>query len=100
MLASALGRLRLIGLLEGSSFLALLFIGMPLKYLFDMPLAVRVLGSAHGLLFLAFVYLVITTAVERRWPLRKTALALVSSVVPFGPFLLDRSLVEEAAAEE
>lgn len=99
MLDSPLGRLRLIGLLEGSSFLALLFVGMPLKYLLGMPLAVRVLGSAHGFLFVAFVYLVIAAALERSWPLRKTALALGASVVPFGTFAIDRSLAAEDAAE-
>ena len=45
------------GKIEGWSYLILLFIAMPLKYIFDMPLAVRIVGSAHGLLFVAYVIL-------------------------------------------
>ena len=52
---TVLRQLRLVALLEGSSFLALLFIAMPLKYLAGLPLAVRIMGSVHGLLFLMFM---------------------------------------------
>ncbi|RYZ34498.1 MAG: DUF3817 domain-containing protein, partial [Myxococcaceae bacterium] len=52
---SALRQLRLIAFLEGLSFLGLLFVAMPVKYLLGQPLAVRVAGSVHGLLFLLFV---------------------------------------------
>ena len=52
---TALRQLRLVAFLEGSSFLVLLFIAMPLKYLAGLPLAVRVAGSVHGLLFLVFL---------------------------------------------
>ena len=52
---TALRHLRLVALLEGSSFLVLLFIAMPLKYLADQPLAVRIVGSIHGLLFVIFM---------------------------------------------
>lgn len=44
--------LRLINFFEGVSFLLLLLVAMPLKYLFDLPLAVRIAGGLHGLLFL------------------------------------------------
>ena len=52
---TALRQLRLVALLEGASFLVLLFVAMPLKYLAGMPLAVRIAGSIHGALFIAFV---------------------------------------------
>lgn len=52
---NTLRRLRIIAFLEGLSFLVLLFIAMPLKYLADMPLAVRIAGSVHGGLFLVFL---------------------------------------------
>lgn len=95
---SSVARLRLVGVLEGISFLLLLFVAMPLKYFADMPMAVRITGSAHGLLFCAFVYVLFTTATEHDWPLRKSALAFVASIVPFGPFVLDRKLAAEEAA--
>jgi integral membrane protein len=88
-----LARLRAIGLLEGLSFVVLLGIAMPLKYLAGMPEMVRVVGMAHGVLFLLFVAAIAQVAVERRWPLGRVALALASSVVPFGPFVLDARLL-------
>ena len=97
---TALRQLRLIALLEGTSFLALLFIAMPLKYLAGLPLAVRIVGSVHGLLFLLFLAALFRASVDRRWPARRSVLAFVSSIVPFGTFLFDRSLRSEIAAED
>jgi integral membrane protein len=82
-------------LLEGVSFLVLLFIAMPLKYLAGAPLAVRIVGSVHGLLFLVLLYMLFRTHVEHAWPVRRTMAALVSSLVPFGTFVFDRSLRQE-----
>ncbi|SEU01843.1 DUF3817 domain-containing protein [Stigmatella erecta] len=95
---SALRALRLIGLLEGLSFLALLFVAMPLKYFLTLPVAVRVAGSVHGLLFLAFASALFRVATERRWPLRRSLAAFGASLIPFGNFVLDRALAREQAA--
>ena len=94
----ALRQLRLVALLEGASFLALLFVAMPLKYLAGMPLAVRLVGSIHGVLFIAFVLTLIRASVARAWPVRRSLLAFVASIVPFGTFVFDRSLRQEIAA--
>jgi integral membrane protein len=96
VLKTPLDRLRIIGLLEGASFLILLFIAMPLKYMAGLPQMVRVVGSAHGLLFVIFVFAVLDVAVRLRWPLTRVAAALAASVVPFGPFVLDAHLRREA----
>ncbi len=98
MLKTPLDRLRLLGLLEGASFLLLLFVAMPLKYLAGLPQMVRVVGSAHGLLFVVFALAVLDVAVRLRWPLTRVAAALAASVVPFGPFILDGHLRREAEA--
>jgi len=95
---TVLRQLRLVALLEGSSFLALLFIAMPLKYLAGLPLAVRIVGSVHGLLFLLFMAALYRAGLERAWPLRRSLLAFVSSIVPFGTFVFDRSLRREIGA--
>ena len=58
-LNSAIGRLRFVGLLEGVSLLVLLGIAMPLKYLANQPDAVKLVGWAHGVLFVLFVVLVL-----------------------------------------
>ncbi|AUX23197.1 membrane protein [Sorangium cellulosum] len=95
---TALRQLRLIALLEGLSFLLLLFVAMPLKYLAGLPLAVRVVGSAHGLLFVLFVAALVRAAARHRWSIGRASLAFVSSLVPFGTFVFDRSLQREIAA--
>ena len=95
---STLGRLRLVGLAEGISFLVLLGIAMPLKYLAGLPLAVRVVGLAHGVLFLAFVVLVFEAMGSLRWSAKQVLTALLASLLPFGTLLLDRKLRREAQA--
>ncbi|WP_394824656.1 DUF3817 domain-containing protein [Pendulispora albinea] len=94
---SALRTLRLVGLLEGVSFLVLLLVAMPLKYMAGLPIAVRIVGSLHGLLFLMFVSTLFRTATERQWPLRRSLLAFGASLVPGGTFVLDRALRRELA---
>lgn len=92
-LSTELGRVRLIGFLEGISFLLLLGIAMPLKYLAGEPGAVRVIGMAHGVLFLMYVLVVWLAHVEYRWPLQRTSLLLLASILPFGPFVADRRIL-------
>ena len=97
----SLQRLRVIGALEGTSYLLLLGVAMPLKYLAGLPAMVRVVGWAHGLLFVLFVAVVFDTARRQRWSVGRLAGALLASVLPFGPFVLDRRLradLEGAAA--
>lgn len=83
-------------MLEGVSFLVLLGIAMPLKYLAGMPRMVSVVGAAHGFLFLLFVAAVLQAAFALRWPLARVMGALAASVVPFGPFVLDAHLRRDA----
>jgi integral membrane protein len=68
MLNTPLARLRAIGLVEGVSFLVLLLIAMPLKYLAGQPLAVKYVGWAHGVLFVLYLLAVLETWISRRWP--------------------------------
>lgn len=92
---NALKRLRIVGGLEGISYLVLLGIAMPLKYLAGLPEAVRVTGWIHGLLFVLFIGALANTALARRWPLTRIAGALAASLVPFGTFVLDTYLRKE-----
>jgi len=75
--------------LEGISLLLLLGVAMPLKYIWAMPLAVRIVGMAHGLLFVAYVGLLTYLHTEHNWPAKRTALAFVASMVPFGVFFFN-----------
>lgn len=95
MAISALKRLRLIGLLEGSSFLLLLLVAMPLKYLAGRPEAVQVVGAVHGGLWVLFLLAAGDVAVRRRWGAGRVMAAVAASVLPAGPFVFDRSLKQE-----
>jgi integral membrane protein len=76
------------GILEGISYVVLLFIAMPLKYGLGFPQAVRLTGSAHGLLFVVFIgmlyYAWQTASIDRKTFIR----AIILSFVPFGTFFL------------
>jgi len=87
-----IGWLRLVGLVEGLSFLVLLFVAMPLKYLADQPLAVRVVGLTHGVLFLAYVILLFRVWANHDWPVKRAAGFFLAGLLPFGPFVADRRL--------
>ncbi|MFE8602639.1 DUF3817 domain-containing protein [Archangium violaceum] len=92
---TSLGRFRAIALLEGLSFVLLLFIAMPLKYLAGMPLGVKVVGWAHGMLFVLYLLFLVEVAVVHRWPLVRILGAFIASLVPFGTFVLDARLRRE-----
>jgi len=83
-------QLRWIGIAEGWSFLLLLGIAMPLKYLYDLPLAVKYTGWAHGILFILYIAAVFRAAYLLSWRLPRIAAALAASVLPFATFILDR----------
>ncbi len=95
MRTTPIGRLRVISILEGVSYLALLGIAMPLKYLADRPEAVRVVGMIHGILALLFFIAVLQVWSARRWPVRRVLAAFVASVIPFGAFVLEAILRRE-----
>ena len=90
--------LRAVGLLEACSFLILVGIAMPLKYLAGQPGAVKVFGWIHGVLFVIFCFALLRTVIVARWPLSRAALIFVAALLPFGPFVVDRRM--KAYAEE
>lgn len=86
--------LRLLGWLEGGSFLLLLCVGMPLKYLNDNPSVVKTLGMPHGILFLAFVIFANMLAEELNWSLKIRFFAILAAVLPFGTFIFDHKYLK------
>nr|WP_294859798.1 DUF3817 domain-containing protein [uncultured Fluviicola sp.] len=88
------GRLRLIGFLEGISLLLLLFVAMPLKYGFHLPEFSKVMGTIHGALFLLFIFNTLSVGVEQQWKFKTTTWkVLLACVVPFGTFYIDRKIL-------
>jgi len=98
MLKTPLGRFRAVALLEGLSFVLLLFVAMPLKYLAGQPLGVKLVGWAHGVLFMLYLLTLLEVWVARRWSLVRVAGAFMASLLPFGTFVLDARLLREEQA--
>ena len=84
--------LRIIGLLEGISFLLLLFIAMPMKYMLDNPVLVKYVGMGHGVLFMLFLIVLFTVCEKQKWSIYMFILGLMASILPFGTFVFDRKL--------
>jgi integral membrane protein len=98
LVPNALRTLRYVAIAEATSFLALL-VATGLKYSDKGETGVQVLGPIHGMLFLAFVGLVLVVRTERRWENRTTALLLVAAVLPFGGYVADRWLSRSPAQQ-
>lgn len=96
---NTLGRLRLTGILEGLSFIILLAIAMPLKYMAGKPEMVSIVGMAHGILFVLYIFFTIMAKFQYPWSWKKMFALWVASVVPFGTFYADYKLLrrEEGA---
>ena len=92
MLSTELGRLRIVALLEGVSYLILLGIAMPLKYIWEQPEAVSLVGRVHGMLSIVLVLCLLLAHLEYRWKIFFSGTVFVSSLIPFGAFWMDRKL--------
>lgn len=88
----SINTLRIVGTLEGISFLLLLFIAMPMKYIWDNPLPVKYIGMGHGVLFILFLVILLVVCQIRKWSLKVFILGLIAAVLPFGPFVFDHKL--------
>jgi integral membrane protein len=82
-------RFRNIALAEGISFLALLLVAMPLKYFANFPMAVTIMGSIHGILFVAFMIFAWEVRNEYKKDMKWLLLAFLASILPFGTFYMD-----------
>lgn len=89
--------LRTLALIEGASFLVLLFLAMPLKYIWGQPLAVRMVGMAHGVLFVIFCVSLLYTTIVAKWSFGRAALIFAAAFFPFGPWLIDRRMKDYEA---
>ena len=86
----SLSFLRLIALLEGISYLVLLGIAMPLKYYFNQPESVKIVGMAHGVLFVLYTLILLLVHVNLKWKMSVTIGAFIASLIPFGTFYADK----------
>ncbi|WP_062199358.1 DUF3817 domain-containing protein [Massilibacterium senegalense] len=94
MLATSFGRFRIISIIEGISFLTLLFIAMPLKYNFGMPVFVKYNGMAHGVLFVLYVLMLIEVAMKDNWKFSFLFTGFCASLFPFATFVFNRYMIK------
>lgn len=93
MKSNPIARLRFIGFYEAISFLLLVFVAMPMKYVGEIVEPVRYLGWAHGVLFMAYCWYLMQSMMAAGWPLRRGAILMIAALFPFGPFLTHKGLV-------
>ncbi|MCF6339623.1 MAG: DUF3817 domain-containing protein [Sulfurimonas sp.] len=86
MINESVRKFGLINTIEGYSYIILVFIAMPMKYLMDIPLAVKIAGMAHGVLFIIFLYLGVKAWISTKWSLYQTIIFFIASLLPFGTF--------------
>jgi len=94
-LKTAIGQFRLTCLLEGLSLLILLFIAMPLKYYFDYPIVVKIVGAIHGGLFVLYMMYTLYFAFKLNWSLKMIFLVSLASFIPFGTFYIDKKVLDK-----
>ena len=99
LLKTSIGRFRIIAFLEGMSYLILLFIAMPLKYSYNMPIFVKVIGMAHGVFFVLFIFSLADVRMTYKWSVGKIMVSFLASLLPFGTFVLDAKLLKKEMEE-
>ena len=90
MWRTPVGRLRVVGWVEGLSFVTLVFFAMPLKYVWGEPEAVRIVGMAHGVLWLAFCLVLLDTTIRERWSVGRARVMSPISLSPVAQITASR----------
>ncbi|OAV44972.1 DUF3817 domain-containing protein [Lewinella sp. 4G2] len=94
-LSSEFGRFRLLGIIEGISFLLILGITMPLKYIYDQPEPNKIAGMIHGALFIFYCAGALMFYWQRKWPVWKLLALWGAAIIPFGTFVADWKLLAD-----
>ena len=91
---SSLNIFRIVALLEGVSYILLLFIATPIKYLLDDPQYVKMLGMPHGVLFIAYIAFAVLFKKDFSWTNKEFMIVILASIIPFGTFYIDRKYLK------
>lgn len=88
---------RITAILEGVSYLALFGITMPLKYWANILEPNKVVGYAHGVLFIAYLALALVVCFNKKWGVKRFIIFAVASLLPFATFYVDDKYLKTAA---
>tara|TARA_X000000368_G_C23045036_1_gene718772 strand:- start:1490 stop:1768 length:279 start_codon:yes stop_codon:yes gene_type:complete len=80
---------RIIALLEGVSYILLLFVAVPIKYWGGDEKWVKLLGMPHGILFVSYIIFAFLIKDNENWGIKDFGIVLLSSILPFGTFYVD-----------
>ncbi len=94
---SSLYIFRKVAVAEGVSYLLLLFVAMPIKYIAGILEPVKYVGWIHGGLFVAYSICFLMAWIETKWKFGKAALIFFASLLPFAPFFVDRKLKSDSS---
>jgi integral membrane protein len=100
LLSKPLSRLRLIGLLEGCTLLILVAIAVPLRHLAGYPIATKIMGTVHGLVFTLYLVALIDCISGGAWTSREIARGAIACLIPFGTFANDGLIKRKIAQAE
>lgn len=89
--------LRIAAILEGISYLLIFGLTMPLKYWAGIGQPNKIVGMAHGLLFILFVILAGIFTWERKWGIKRFLILFIASLLPFGTFYADKKYLRQAS---
>jgi len=81
---------RVISLLEALSFVILLLVAMPIKYILGNPELVRIVGMAHGILFVLYIISALLFKNKLNWSNQILVVVILCSIIPLGPLYVDR----------
>jgi len=90
---------RITAVLEGISYLAILAITMPLKYMADLPMPNKYVGYAHGFLFIAYIILAIVFWMEKKWSIKRLLILIVASLLPFATFYVEKKYLKPLSSK-
>ena len=86
---------RIVAFLEGVSYILLLFIAVPIKYLLDDPTYVKLLGMPHGILFVVYIIFSVIGKNKFKWSYKEFFIVSTASLIPFGTFYVDKKYLRK-----
>jgi len=87
---------KLLALIEGVSYLLILFVTMPLKYIWEIGMPNTIVGMAHGVLFIGYIIMSLAMKFHQKWDIKTLLIVLLCSIIPFGTFWMDKKYLRNA----
>ena len=94
MLRTKFSQFRAISIIEGISYLILVFLAMPLKYLFEEPMSVKIFGMMHGIFFIFFCIALYNAMKQYKWGFLFSLKLFIYSLIPFLFILIEKEIMK------